>query len=103
MTIKVSEELGIGEVPETTRVVGHNVGLFGNVVVSWHVTVSPLMQRVETEQIGPGGRGSGRPLVGPRQGGPVVGGHPQCAFRHVMGVGQHVLVGHQGRQFQVRN
>ena len=72
MTIKVSEELGIGEVPETTRVVGHNVGLFGNVVVCRNVTVLPLMQCVDAEQIGAGGRGSRRPLVGPRQGGLVI-------------------------------
>ena len=54
------EELGVGEVPQATSIVGHHVGLASDVVLGGNVAMTALVQRVHAEEVGARCDGCGR-------------------------------------------
>ena len=89
--------------PESAGIVGHHIGLPGDMVVCCHVSVLPLVERTVTQEVrSRRGRRSGT-FCRPRQSGPVVRGNPHSAFADIGVGGEDIFVGNDGREFQVRD
>ena len=46
MSFEMGEELCVGQWPETTRIVCHNVRFSGDMIVRRHISIASLVQRV---------------------------------------------------------
>ena len=87
--------------PQTTRIVGHDVHWPGDVMVARDIAVAPLMDRVETQEVRADSNGSRRSFVGPRNSGLVVAGNPNSALGDIAMLAQHVLVSDQPGKFEI--
>lgn len=97
------ENFGVGEVPEPTGVVGHDVGTASNVILLRDVTVAPLMEGIQTEEVRACGGSDGGAFIRPRKSDLIVGHHPQSVFANVPMLSDTVLVGDEGGQFEIRD
>ena len=101
--MKVREEGSVGEMKEAGGIVSHRVAGARFVVVARDVTVEPLVDCQESEEV------CGRCIRGraalplPEEGSKVVGFGQEGAFPDVEVLGGHVQVDEATGKFQVRN
>jgi hypothetical protein len=80
----MGEKSCIIEIPASTRVIRHDVGLPRNMVMDSNVAVMTLVEGVEAQDVCARCRGRRGTLDGPRQGGSVVCRRPDGAFGNWM-------------------
>jgi hypothetical protein len=85
--------------PQTARIVSHDVGVAGDVIMRSNIAMLALVQGIEAEEISTCRRGGGRAFVGPGQGSAVICCDPQGALHHWSRAGEDVFVRNDGRQF----
>ncbi len=72
-------------------------------MASQHITMLTLVERIESEQVCPHGRGSGGALDGPRQRRAIIAGNPESALVDMSMVGKEAPMGKDASKFQVRD
>jgi hypothetical protein len=85
--------------PQTARIVGHDIGVTGDVIMRSDIAMLALVQGIESEEISTCRRSGGRAFVGPGQGSAVVRCDPQGELCHWSRAGEDVFVRNDGRQF----
>lgn len=88
--------------PEAREVICHGVRCSSNVGRLCTIPVMALVCSVETKEMGPWSKASGRSLSTPRKGCNIVREDVQCAFTNVCFMSQDVIVADKSREFQVR-
>jgi hypothetical protein len=90
-------------VPQTAGVVGHDIGLAGNVVMGGNITMMALVHGIQAEKVGTGGYGGRGSRGRPQQGCAVVRGQPNGTFGQGGVRCEDVFVGNHGGELQVRD
>lgn len=89
--------------PEATGIIGHGVESTGYVVVPRMIPVRALQERVQAQEVGPGGGAGGGSLRGPGNSSAIVAVQPQGAFVDVALSGKNGLVSDGGGELEVRD
>ena len=98
---KVSKQLGVSQVPQARAVVSHDVGGARDVVVLGQVSVVPLVEGCQAQEIGSGASGGSGALTMPIQSGCVVREVVDGLLPDVSSLGQDIQLGNGAGQLQV--
>jgi hypothetical protein len=90
--------LGIDEMKMMRTLIRKNIGHTRNEVVGWEVTMMPLVERMEAEEIGDRARGGGIPFLLPINGGRIVGQIVNVVRVDVEHLGQNIELSNGGCQ-----